>query len=67
MWRFRRRNLEGTLNGGFRRKKFRIKPTAEEDIYDVPYSGENICKVAYMYVSGGKSLQNKSVLRLSEE
>ena len=35
--------MEGSLNGGFRRKKFRIKSTAEEEIHDEPYSGENIC------------------------
>ena len=49
--------MEGSLNGGFRRKKCRIRATAEEEIYDETYSGENICKVAHMYVFGGKSLQ----------
>ena len=35
-------------------KKIRINTTAEEEIHDEVYSGENICKVVYMYDRGDK-------------
>ena len=57
MWQISEEKFGGNHKRGFQRKKFRIQP----------YRGENICKLVYMYIPGGKSLQNKFVSRLSDE